>query len=172
MEDVFGIGGARELITGWGRLWGVPSICSGLEFSFSARMRARLGSCHPSRRKITLNAILARPENRAVAVEVLCHEAAHLAASDLFGRGIKPHGSEWKALMRAASFVPRVRFDPSGIDGLARERRRRFTYHHVCGDCGARFASDRTDRRWRCRSCYSRTGGGRLRVVREASGSP
>lgn len=159
----------RELIGGWGRIWQAPSLCAGLEISFSVRMRSKLGSCHAHRRKITLNSLLARPENAEVAVEVLCHEAAHLAAYDLFGRRIKPHGPEWKALMRAASFEPRVRFDPASVTGLALIRKSRFAYRHVCRDCGARFVSGRTDRRWRCRPCYARTGGGRFIVTRGAA---
>lgn len=162
-------GRMMELIESWGRIWRVPSICAGLEISFSARMRSKLGSCHAHRRKITLNLLLARPENAEVAREVLCHEAAHLAAYDLFGRRAKPHGPEWKALMRSASFEPRVRFDPASVAGLALRRKSSFTYHHVCRDCGARFVSGRTDRRWRCRFCYVKTGGGRFHVTRGAA---
>jgi predicted SprT family Zn-dependent metalloprotease len=40
---------------------------------------------------------------------VLCHELAHLAARERHGDRIRPHGPEWKALMRAAGYEPKTR---------------------------------------------------------------
>lgn len=161
----------KKLLDEWGDVWGVAGLggCGAVEFS--ARMTRKLGSCSPSRQRIALNGVLAATENRALAEEVLCHEAAHLAAYILHGRSIKPHGAEWKALMRLAGREPRVRFAADCVKGLKKSpRRRKYSYHHVCGDCGGAFVTARTDHRWRCGICYRKGLSGVLSVTRRRRG--
>lgn len=157
----------KDLLDGWGRLWGVPDLSGRGSVLFSARMTRKLGSCSPSRRRIALNGVLEAAENGALAEEVLCHEAAHLAAYILHGGAIRPHGAEWKALMRQAGREPRVRFAADCVKGLKKSpRRRKYSYHHVCGDCGGAFVTARTDHRWRCGVCYRKGLAGILAVTR------
>jgi hypothetical protein len=96
------------LLSQWAAAWKLHGLEGRLHISFSTRMTRSLGRCHPERRAIRLASWL-REAPAALFVEVLCHEAAHVAAFELHGRGCRPHGAEWKTLMRAAGFEPRVR---------------------------------------------------------------
>jgi SprT protein len=60
------------------------------------------------------------------------HEVAHYVADCLYGlRNIRPHGEEWKAVMRSLGAEPRVtaRYDLSGVPV---RRQRRFSYYCEC----------------------------------------
>ena len=92
----------------WLHLWSTPDLATRTTIEWSPRLTRSLGRCYPERRLIRLAAFLEESEN-ALLEEVLCHELAHLAARELHGRHIRPHGSEWKALMRAAGFEPKTR---------------------------------------------------------------
>ena len=56
--------------------------------------------------------------------EVVVHEVAHVVAWWRHGR-VRPHGAEWKALVRAAGHAPSVRMLPRDVRLPARRRRRR-----------------------------------------------
>jgi predicted SprT family Zn-dependent metalloprotease len=72
-------------------------------------MSRSLGRCALRTGDIRLNArLLDGPE--AALLEVACHEAAHAASYILHGPKARPHGREWKALMRAAGYQPIVRW--------------------------------------------------------------
>lgn len=62
------------------------------------------------------------------------HEAAHVAASRLFGARTPAHGRHWRALMAHAGLPPEPchRLEVQGL------RRRRFLYLRVCDACGRR----------------------------------
>ena len=53
----------------------------------------------------------------ALLQEVVCHEFAHAAVDERYGRRGRPHGREWRSLMRLAGREPRVR-----IPGVELER--------------------------------------------------
>ena len=60
------------------------------------------------------------------------HEVAHYLADELFGaRNIRPHGTEWQAIMYKLGAEPAVtcRYDLSGIP---QRRQRRFDYSCAC----------------------------------------
>lgn len=62
----------------------------------------------------------------------VAHEVAHYAVYRAFpGRQVKPHGREWKAVMRALGADPAVTFDLD-ISGLPVRRQRRHVYHCGC----------------------------------------
>ncbi len=50
---------------------------------------------------IRFNRILMEENPQAFINEVAPHEVAHVVANQLFGRKIKPHGQEWKMIMRS-----------------------------------------------------------------------
>jgi predicted SprT family Zn-dependent metalloprotease len=75
-------------------------------------MTRSLGRCHPERRLIRLASWL-REAPDVLLAEVLCHEVAHVAVHELHGSDCRPHGSEWKALMRTAGYPARTRI-PEG----------------------------------------------------------
>jgi predicted SprT family Zn-dependent metalloprotease len=41
---------------------------------------------------------------KGILEEVLCHELAHVAVYRLHGRSVRPHGPEWKRLVRQVGF--------------------------------------------------------------------
>jgi SprT protein len=100
--------------------------------------------------------------------EIISHEIAHLVVFERHGRGRRPHGVEWKDLMRNIGLTPRVRVHLApketalaGIPALARVR-----YEHRCPVCHAvRFARRRMSQ-WRCRECVTYGLPGQLEVSR------
>jgi SprT protein len=168
-EDV-----VRDWVLAWSSLWGTPDLPATIHITFSPRLRASLGRCSPRTGSIRLNPGLLDADP-AILREVLCHEAAHVAAWLLHGRRARPHGREWKDLMRAAGYEPRVRWPHQALPGALRAARRpAVLYLHTCPVCHARRTARRPVRAWRCRRCVEDGLDGRLEitsrpVTREAS---
>lgn len=158
---------AYRFIDSLGELWGTGPMSSRLTLKISARMIRSLGNCRPETGMIRLNRILFNQRNSEILREVLCHEAAHAAVFLLHGRNCRPHGPEWKALMKAAQYAPRRRIPEVRIHGrLLSGKRRHYRYAHRCLDCGRIFLSGRTDYRWRCKRCLNLGLDGYLELVK------
>ena len=82
---------------------------------FSPRMVKSLGRCDLRSKTIRLNPNLKGRRSR-ILLEVLCHEAAHIAVHEKYGPGSSPHGEEWRQYMRQAGFVPRVTASLKGLN--------------------------------------------------------
>ena len=89
--------------------------------------------------------------------QTIPHEVAHYVCDCLYGFGnIKPHGAEWKSVMRALGAEPRVRstLDMTGLPG-----RHYRQFHYDCGCTSHQLSSIRHNkvRRgqavYRCRQC-------------------
>jgi SprT protein len=145
------------------RLWGVEHIASDVVVGYSNRMTRSLGRTQPASKLIRLNALLQTKLNYLLE-EVLCHELAHVAAYHLHGRSIRPHGPEWKALVRAAGFEPRVRIRLD-IDLLREQNVKR--YRHHCPVCNAARTARYRMTRWRCSRCIGAGLSGDLVIRRE-----
>lgn len=103
-----------EFLQGWCDLWCADDLAPEISVELSSRMTRSLGRCYPDRKLIRI-ARFVLEDSDALFREVLCHEAAHLAAYHLHGRSIRPHGHEWKALMQMAGYPPAVRFKESRL---------------------------------------------------------
>ena len=96
-------------LTEWARVWNLPALPESVRVEFSPRIRRSLGRCHSRKGIIRLNPALlsvgpdGKDDHEALLREVLCHEAAHVAAYLLHG-AVRPHGPEWGGLMRAAGY--------------------------------------------------------------------
>jgi predicted SprT family Zn-dependent metalloprotease len=91
----------------------------------------------------------------------------HLAGRELHGPQIRPHGSQWKALMRAAGFEPKTRLPaPPGTPAPARRTRPRLVYLHRCPVCQRYRIARRLMRRWRCAACVDVGLDGELVITR------
>lgn len=141
----------RELLA----LWGRPGLAYTLRYN--RRMRTRAGAAFPLRHHIDLNPRLLAGEPAACR-EVFAHELAHLVVHADHGLGVRPHGPEWRALMRAAGFEPRARH---GFD-VRRSRRRRWLYLFLCARCPESWFG----RRAQPARCCPRCGPGSVRVLR------
>jgi predicted SprT family Zn-dependent metalloprotease len=141
-----------------------------LEVTFSGRFRRSLGRCVPAAGEIRLAAFLLAG-TQAVLWEALCHEAAHAAVYELYGRGPAPHGEEWRALMRAAGFQPRVRVPASLLpDASVRWQRAESLWEHRCPICHASRVARRRVPQWRCAACRAAGLEGELITTRVAGG--
>jgi predicted SprT family Zn-dependent metalloprotease len=156
----------RSLITKWGALWGVPDLESGISVTFSGRLKKSLGRCRPSLGRITLRSDL-QNENSSRLVEVLCHEAAHVAAYKLFGSAAAPHGPEWRSLVTQAGFEPHVRTaGPSAEQRAPSEGPPTLAYEHRCPVCHTVRYARRPVSRWRCAECLDTGLPGELVITR------
>ena len=160
--------GAASALAAWSALWGLPGLERRVSIRFSHRLTASLGRATPARRSIRLAAALAAGPPAFLA-EVLCHELAHIAAWEIHGDGVRPHGREWKELMRRAGYRPTTRLVPP--PGLAmprprRRRRRRYLYDHRCERCGWSRLARAVVRRWRCPPCADAGREGTLAIWR------
>lgn len=64
--------------------------------------------------------------------DTVAHEVAHYVVDRLFGRrGVKPHGPQWRIIMRDFGVEASVRHDWD-IDGLPLRRQSRFAYSCNC----------------------------------------
>jgi SprT protein len=114
----------RDWLTAWGALWHVPELPAKAQIVFSRRLTAALGRCTPQSGSIRLNPGLLEAPVETLR-EIVCHEAAHVAAWLLHGRRARPHGREWKDLMRLAGYEPHVRWAEGSVPLGVRPRRAR-----------------------------------------------
>lgn len=160
-EEVF-----AQALRRWGVAWDLAGLEDRVRISFSARLRTTLGRCSPARGEIRVASFLLAGSGDLLH-EVLCHEAAHVAAQELYGGAIRPHGPEWKALMKAAGFAPRVRIPIGELGHLRRHvRPARGVWEHRCPVCQRRRLARRPVRRWRCAACTQAGLEGRLLITR------
>jgi 8-oxo-dGTP pyrophosphatase MutT (NUDIX family)/predicted SprT family Zn-dependent metalloprotease len=164
----------RARLEVWGRIWGVPDLADVTTVAFSTRLRRSLGRCRPASGRITLHAALKCDEEDLLA-EVLCHEAAHVAAHRLSAGEARPHGVLWRQLVRAAGFEPHTRRQgwPAGVTGhvpgqaTARAATGRYTVEHRCPVCHTVRYARRAVPAWRCAECQDNGLPGEL-VIRRA----
>jgi SprT protein len=93
-------------------------------------------------------------------VNTVPHEVAHYVTDVLYGlRRVRPHGPEWRAVMRALGAEPAAtcRYD---LDGIPVRRQRRYSYQ--CGCMTHSVSAVRHNRiqgglaRYHCRHCQTR----------------
>lgn len=145
----------QRLLRHCGERWGLAGFEQSVRVEWGHRLRRSLGRVHIERRVVRLSTELAAAPVDLL-LEVLCHESAHLAASDLYGRRCQPHGPEWVELVRTAGFKPRRRIPwsaPSPRTQPVTARRRR--YVHRCPVCQLQLSAWRPVRKWRCAACVA-----------------
>ena len=152
------------------RRWRVPAdVANEVTVEFSPRLRSSLGICYPERKLIRLHPFLARQENVRLLREVVCHEAAHIAAPFRSGQRVKPHGPEWQALVRQCGYNPRVRLRvPEFLAQRQKPKRSskgRARFEHRCPVCQTSRLASRPQPRWRCADCVDAGLGGKLAIT-------
>lgn len=162
-------------IAQWEQLWGLPDFARTLTVTFSPRLRRALGRSTPSNGRITLHPALREgPTGRLL--EVLCHEAAHVAAArraqEAGARRPVAHGIEWAELVRAAGYIPAVRAPlPPSTETVRRGTTRARPAPtprvlHTCPVCHTERLARRAVPTWRCAECVAAGLDGRLVVTR------
>ncbi len=152
----------------WADTWGVAGLESRIRFVASSRMRVSLGFYLSRRREIRIADFLFDGPT-SLLQEVVCHEFAHAAVDERFGRRGRPHGHEWRSLMQLAGREPRVRIPGVELERLIPiARSRRVGWLHRCPICHAKRVGGRPVPSWRCVACVSRGLKGRLEIERLA----
>lgn len=150
----------------WAADWDVAGIENRVSLVASSRMRVSLGLYVPRRREIRIADFLL-DASASLLLEVVCHEFAHAAVHERFGRACRPHGPEWRAFMRRAGCEPRVRIPGAELDRLVPTGGSgRVAWLHRCPVCLAERVGGRPVQNWRCVACTSLGRSGRLEIER------
>ena len=159
----------RELLTRWTREWGIPDLADSIECQWSSRLRKTLGRAYVERRLIRLHIRLQDPRQEPLFREVLCHEAAHIAAFHLFGAAAAGHSQQWRELVETVGFEPRLfhREVITQTEDVSRngEQHDAVCYEHVCPICHSKRISKRAQPRWRCAPCQDAGLDGELVIL-------
>lgn len=147
------------------KLWKHPRIAK-LRIGVNPLLTSTVARCVTGVDIIELSPSAARRGAR-LQLEILCHEAAHSVVCERYGRAARPHGAEWRALVRAAGFGPRATLARCG------QRRRRVadtpTFRHVCPVCQFSKRAKRRMPAWLCPECRAIGLDGALRIERVAA---
>lgn len=130
---------------------------------FSHRMIKSLGRCDLKNKTIRLNPKL-KGRRGEILLEVLCHEAAHIAVHETHGAGGSPHGEEWRRYVRQAGFEPLVATSLKDFNPPPLRKPATAVYDHRCPVCQMTRRSPRRVSRWRCAACVWAGLDGRLIV--------
>jgi predicted SprT family Zn-dependent metalloprotease len=153
-SDVEDITKLRSMVKKWARLWRVPSLAR-VEIATNARLRTCLGRCFPKANRIQLNPTLLQKKS-VLLHEVLCHEAAHIAAYTLEPGQSRAHGRQWALMMMVAGFKPQTTIPARQcIQGRGLDEVRTELFEHRCPVCGFTRLARRPMSRWRCRTCVA-----------------
>lgn len=155
----------RSAISRWAELWGVGSLGDRVSVVFSPRMIKSLGRCDLRSKTIRLNPELKR-HHGGILLEVLCHEAAHIAVHETYGPGSSPHGEEWQQYVRQAGFVPRITANLKSVNSPPVRKTAPAVYKHRCPVCQMTRTSSRPVSQWRCAACKESGLDGRLIIER------
>jgi SprT protein len=121
----------REVLRDGGRLIGRQPALPEIRFDLRGQAAGQFRIDASGRALIRYNpTLLARHEDEFLA-QTVPHEVAHYLTFLHFGRGVRPHGEEWRQIMLGLGADPRRchNFDTSGI---ATRRMRRYAYHCDC----------------------------------------
>lgn len=158
--------GISDLALEWFSVWGSPQIHEQVRVRFSRRMYRSVGRCYPERKLVSLSETTREMCDTQV-TQILGHELAHIAAHELFGHGIKPHGEEWRALVERIGYSPSVTFQanlPLGL--MPNQVQRHPRYVHRCDICFETRVARRPMLRWHCAACVDNGLAGELRITR------
>jgi SprT protein len=98
------------------------------EVLFTQRGRIA-GSAHLRKNELRLNPILLEQNKTQFMDEIVPHEICHLLAYQLYGR-VKPHGIEWKALMKNLYGLPGKATHNMDVSSVSQAT---VPYHCACG---------------------------------------
>jgi SprT protein len=156
-----------KLFRRWARRWNAVDMAEQITCQWSPRLRSSLGRAYPLRMLVRLNVLLQEPRFALLFEEVLCHEAAHIAAYHLHGLRVATHGLEWQELVRLGGFEPRrgIQIDDQLGPAISTSE----VYVHRCPVCQATRNARRPQPRWRCVACQNSGLEGKLIIRRHLS---
>lgn len=156
----------RQRVKRWARIWKVPGIERRIQISFNARLKSSLGRSDIRKGVVSLNLSL-KQQTRQKFLEVVCHEVAHFAVFELYGKNAKPHGSEWRHLMDIAGFEPSTFICINKKQAeLINTRKSEWIFEHRCPVCQMVRFSSKAVSRWKCGDCVRAGLDGHLIVTK------
>ena len=147
----------------WAKLWRVPDLPDHIIFRHNARLRTTIARwvIESNCLEVSTRFFELRRDHR----EILCHELAHAAALKTHGRAIRPHGSEWRELVRDAGYEPRTRrVSKRGSHAPLRGISPQSLYEHRCPVCHAVRYGKKPVTKWRCVECVGAGLSGNLTI--------
>ncbi len=142
-----------QALTRWAESGRTPDLIRHVRISYSRRLRKSLGRVRPKSGIITLNARLTSAPH-AILLEVLCHEAAHVAVYLRHGWSAKPHGPEWRELIRLAGYQPTTRLLCSELSSQEKPGRViPLRKHCRCPVCSTEYFVRRHNSSYHCSLC-------------------
>lgn len=142
-----------QALSKWARTWQTPDLPQFVRVSFSPRLKRSLGRVRPKYGTISLHGKLSGAPRR-VLLEILCHEAAHVAAYLLHGPRVTPHGPEWRALVRAVGYQPRTSLKCALLRDAPPSRSAAHKHCYRCPVCQTDHFVKRRSSKIVCGACF------------------
>jgi len=135
----------------YGQDFEIPLIC----FALTGKTAGYYKRLHDGSCILNFNRLLLEQQTRDFIDRTVPHEVAHLVAYQVFGSHIRPHGSEWKAVMRLFN-ADASRCHNYDVSKVSTRKYRRYAYECSCRS--HQLTSIRHNRvlsgyRYVCKSC-------------------
>jgi len=154
----------NDRASGWIRQWRVPTLLPQISLRRNDSLRTTIARWRENEKCLELGPRFFRMRRRQD--EIVCHELAHAAARRIYGKGVSPHGAEWRALIAAAGYLPSVTFTAAKPNSQVSRRARGTWHEHRCPVCHAvRFALKRMPQ-WSCPECVEHGLPGLLEIAK------
>ena len=160
---------AQRLIAWLAATWSIPKEALEVELAVNPRLTRAVARFLRRPRVIELGPRFFELGSRHE--EILCHEFAHVAVDFVHGSSAKPHGLEWRRLVKAAGYraEPRTTGALPIEQGPAVPKRRASptaVYEHRCPVCQMVRRAKRPVPQWRCAACVAAGLPGTLQITR------
>lgn len=130
--------------------WDADDLATRVKVGYHPRLRTTLGRACYTDFRVELNPRLLG-EHPGELIPTLAHELAHLVVFTRFGREARPHGREFRLLLRRLGLSDEARHDLP-VAHLRRPRGK-YLYLHRCCDCGSSFVARSLRRQYYCTTC-------------------
>lgn len=147
--------------------WGAETLLPRVRIVYNPRLSTTLGRANLTDLRVELNPRLLAEHPKEL-IPTLAHELAHLVIYDRHGQAARPHGAEFRRLMRKAH-LPDNTNHHLPVEHL-RRKRTRYLYLHRCCLCGQSFLARSVRRNYYCLACGPDMEWDIFRATNNASG--
>lgn len=130
--------------------WRAEELIPRVRIVYNPRLTTTLGRANLDDPRVELNPRLLA-EHPAELIPTLAHELAHLVVHQRHGKSTKPHGAEFRLLLRRLGLPDEARHHLP-VRHL-RRKRTRYMYLHRCSVCGQSFLARSVRRNYYCLAC-------------------
>lgn len=130
--------------------WRMESLLPRVRIVYNPRLTTTLGRACLDDLRVELNPRLLA-DHPGQLIPTLAHELAHLVVHERHGKSARPHGTEFRLLLRQLRLPDEARHHLP-VRHLRRQRTR-YLYLHRCSVCGASFLARSVRRNYYCVAC-------------------